>query len=591
MKILTKFIGSSVAIAGLILSVNVSSEVLLKQAETAMETSHEKVDRASSKVLNLKVSLRDQISALKSYLILDRYPGDMAKYHKSMSGFLLTLDELETLMLDNSDLALVRRRHRFLVRLATDLREKPSSSEQTIQDFRTINSYEYDINFNLDLLVKKVQQQDAIARIETNQFKRNTQIIRYTSIGLMLVIFCGYIFLILLPVVRSIQQLQIGAAKIGAGNLDYRLNIQTKDEIEQLAREFNQMAEKLAESYYSLEQKVVERTAELTNTNQKLQSEIAERQEAEAKLKQALKELKKTQSQLIQTEKMSSLGQLVAGVAHEINNPVNFIYGNLTHADEYIQNLLELINLYRQGYSNTDPEVEDLIEDADLEFLIEDLPQLVSSMKVGANRIREIVLTLRNFSRLDEAEMKPVNIHEGIDSTLLILQNQLKNKPDQPGIHIIKQYGNLPPVECYAGQLNQVFMNILSNAIDALHQYNKERLGEGLNYNPGTITIQTQTIDSDWVAICIKDNGSGMTQVVKEKLFDPFFTTKPVGQGTGLGLSISYQIIVDQHGGSLKCLSEPGQGAEFWIKIPVRQSSNLKLDPDRQLNHQHVQVQ
>lgn len=591
MKILTKFVGSSVAIAGIILSVNVSSEVLLKQAETAMETSHEKVDRASSKVLNLKVSLRDQISALKSYLILDRYPGDMAKYHKSMSEFLLTLDDLETLMLDNSDLALVRRRHRFLVRLATDLREKPSSSEQTIQDFRTINSYEYDIKFYLDLLVRKVQQQDAIARIETNQFKRNTQIIRYTSIGLMLVIFCGYIFLILLPVVRSIQQLQIGAAKIGAGNLDYRLNIQTKDEIEQLAREFNQMAEKLAESYYSLEQKVVDRTAELTNTNQKLQSEIADRQEAEAKLKQALKELKKTQSQLIQTEKMSSLGQLVAGVAHEINNPVNFIYGNLTHADEYIQNLLELINLYRQGYSNTDPEVEDLIEDADLEFLIEDLPQLVSSMKVGANRIREIVLTLRNFSRLDEAEMKPVNIHEGIDSTLLILQNQLKNKPDQPGIHIIKQYGNLPPVECYAGQLNQVFMNILSNAIDALHQYNKERLGEGLNYNPGTITIQTQTIDSDWVAICIKDNGSGMTQAVKEKLFDPFFTTKPVGQGTGLGLSISYQIIVDQHGGSLKCLSEPGQGAEFWIKIPVRQSSNLKLDPDRQLNHQHVQVQ
>jgi signal transduction histidine kinase len=302
------------------------------------------------------------------------------------------------------------------------------------------------------------------------------------------------------------------------------------------------------------------------------QSEVSLREKA-TELTQALHQLKQTQAQLIQTEKMSCLGQLVAGVAHEINNPVNFIYGNLTHAHNYIQQLLDLINLYQQGYTKTDPEVQQLIEEIDFDFLIEDLPKLLSSMKVGAERIREIVLTLRNFSRLDEAEMKPVNIHEGIDSTLLILQNRLKNKPDQPGIEIVKQYGELPLVECYAGQLNQVFMNILTNGIDALHQYNNEQLLKGLIPKASTITIQTQVLSREWVCICIKDNGPGITGAVQEKLFDPFFTTKPVGEGTGLGLSISYQIIVEKHGGYLKCVSAPGQGAEFWIQIPVKQST------------------
>jgi PAS domain S-box-containing protein len=300
-------------------------------------------------------------------------------------------------------------------------------------------------------------------------------------------------------------------------------------------------------------------------------SEVSLREKA-TQLTQALQQLQQTQAQLIQTEKMSCLGQLVGGVAHEINNPVNFIYGNLTHAHNYIQDLLDLIHLYQQGYTKTDPEVQQLVEDIDFDFLIEDLPKLLSSMKVGAERIREIVLTLRNFSRLDEAAMKPVNIHEGIDSTLLILQNRLKNKPEHPAIEIVKQYGELPPVECYAGQLNQVFMNILNNGIDALHQSNDDEVQKGLNPKPSTITIQTQLLSPEWVCICIKDNGPGMTGAVLEKLFDPFFTTKPVGEGTGLGLSISYQIVVEKHGGYLKCLSEPGQGAEFWIQIPVKQA-------------------
>ena len=344
--------------------------------------------------------------------------------------------------------------------------------------------------------------------------------------------------------------------------------------------------------------------------------EITERKQAEAKLQQALQtqeqlaathaaqslklelalqNLQQTQAQLIQTEKMSSLGQLVAGVAHEINNPVSFIYGNLTHVENYTQDLLALVQLYLQHYPLTHQEIQDLIEDIDLDFLIQDLPKTLSSMKVGAERICEIVLTLRNFSRLDEAEMKLVNIHEGIDSTLLILQHRLKEQPNGQEIKIIKEYGDLPKVGCYAGQLNQVFMNILSNAIDALDKGvgsgewgrdgTTERLyGSGNSSCRGgvtpplptpTITIRTQVFDRDWVRICIKDNGFGITESVKQQLFDPFFTTKPVGKGTGLGLSISYQILVEKHGGKLKCISEPRQGAEFWIEIPIQQSSTV----------------
>jgi signal transduction histidine kinase len=280
-----------------------------------------------------------------------------------------------------------------------------------------------------------------------------------------------------------------------------------------------------------------------------------------SQLELALHDLQQAESRLIQTEKMSSLGQMVAGIAHEINNPVSFITGNLLHATNYIQDLLDLIDRYQQHYPNPDPEIQDYITEIDLEFLIEDLPKILSSMQVGADRIHEIVLSLRNFSRLDEAVRKPVNIHDGIDTTLLILHNRLKPSGNNPGITVIKEYGNLPPVECYAGQLNQVFMNILSNAIDALET----------EPEPRRITIRTEVLNSDAV-IRIQDNGSGMTPCVIRRLFDPFFTTKPVGKGTGLGLAISYQIVVEKHGGLLKCLSEPGNGAEFWIQIPIASS-------------------
>lgn len=290
------------------------------------------------------------------------------------------------------------------------------------------------------------------------------------------------------------------------------------------------------------------------------------------RLKQTLEELKKTQAQLIQTEKMSGLGQLVAGIAHEINNPVNFIYGNLSHITSYVEDLTGLIQLYQTHYPSPVPEIVAESEAIDLEFIMEDLVKILQSMRVGTERIRQIVLSLRNFSRLDEAEMKPVDIHEGIESTLLILQHRLKQKIYGSSIQIVKDYGKLPAVECYPGQLNQVFMNLIVNAIDALETWDQERSPEAIQDQPSCLTIRTQlSEDRKRVIVAIADNGPGIPQSAKARLFEPFFTTKPAGKGTGLGLSISYQIIVEKHRGVLRCESESDKGTEFWVEIPIVQ--------------------
>ncbi|MEH2198164.1 trifunctional serine/threonine-protein kinase/ATP-binding protein/sensor histidine kinase [Nostoc sp.] len=307
-----------------------------------------------------------------------------------------------------------------------------------------------------------------------------------------------------------------------------------------------QLYSKLEDYSHTLEQKIEERTQEITEKATQLES--------------TLEKLYSTQAQLIQSEKMSSLGQLVAGIAHEINNPINFIYGNLEPANEYVASLIELNNLYQRLYPHPLPEIADKIANIDLEFLVDDLQKLLSSIGVGANRIRQIVLSLRNFSRLDEAEIKPVDIHSGIDSTLLILQHRLNNSKHRE-ITVVQKYGQLPLVNCYASALNQVFMNIITNAIDALEESHT-------NPQP-TISIHTEFRDSKKLIIRIADNGIGMSESVKNNIFNPFFTTKSVGSGTGLGLSTSYSIVVEKHGGNLSCISALGEGTEFIIEIPV----------------------
>ncbi len=292
--------------------------------------------------------------------------------------------------------------------------------------------------------------------------------------------------------------------------------------------------------------------AALKQFNESLEQKVADR----------TRELELSQMKLIQQERLSALGQLVAGVAHEINNPINFIYGNLSPAQTYIQDLFGLLKLYHEHYPNPVTPIQEQIREIDLDFLCLDLPKLIKSMELGAVRIREIVMSLRNFSRLDEAEFKPVDIHAGIESTLMILGHRLKAKPDLPEIRLIKQYGDLPLISCFPGQLNQVLMNLLVNAIDAL-EMGKIAAPE--------LGICTELFDQDWVRIRISDNGTGISEAAQKKIFDPFFTTKPIGKGTGLGLSISYQIVVEKHQGHLSVDSTLGRGTEFVIEIPVSQ--------------------
>ncbi|MEM0980928.1 MAG: ATP-binding protein [Cyanobacteria bacterium P01_H01_bin.58] len=312
----------------------------------------------------------------------------------------------------------------------------------------------------------------------------------------------------------------------------------------------------LKQTNEDLEDRVQQRTQELTQANRDLAA--------------TLEQLQQAQGRLIQQEKMSALGQLVAGVAHEINNPINFIQGNVAYIENYVQDLLGLFEQYQQCYPSPVADIQAAIQNIDFNFIQEDLPKTLASMKMGSDRISQIVTSLRNFSRVDEKGIKSADIHAGLNNTLVILNHRLKPHAGKTRIQVSKKYAALPMVECYPGLLNQVFMNILTNAIDALENPLQEPSSENSDELIRKITLKTSLIGDQWVQIEIADNGSGIPYNIQQRIFEPFFTTKSVGTGTGMGLSISHQIITEQHGGTLDCVSSPGKGAQFIIRIPLK---------------------
>lgn len=525
-------------------------------------------------IVDFKSSFALSISALRGYLIT-RNPALRFEYAANLKDNQTAWDELNaqrSLLTPEQQTSLQQislNRQAFLT--LPDQMFRTVEGERYREDLYLLRTKAEPLTNDMLTLLEEIVENQKLSL--TSELQQSSDTLTHTQwqtlLGSLVGVLLGGTMVLVLrrQIADPIQRLTQVTTSIIEGDFEARAIVESKDEIGTLAATFNQMTDHLQQSQtdleqYSrtLEQRVDERTQELQVKNEQLG--------------QTLLELKRTQAQLIQTEKMSSLGQLVAGVAHEINNPINFIHGNTLHASQYTKDLLELLHLYQSHYPQTALAIQAKTEEIDLEFLSEDLPRIMASMKVGTERIRGIVQSLRIFSRLDESEVKDVDIHEGIDSTLLILHNRLKGKPEYPEIQIVKQYGTLPKIECYAGQLNQVFMNILSNAIEAIDDYLLARLSNSKNepdpYQP-IITIATEQTDASRIRICITDNGPGMTEEVCRRVFDPFFTTKPVGKGTGMGMSISYQIVAERHKGFLDCISTVGEGTQFVIEIPTRQ--------------------
>lgn len=483
---------------------------------------------------------------------------------KSLRGILTKVSNIET-TIEESFVIMDGDRYR------EDLYVYQSKAEPIAKEMLIILNY-----------IAQTQKEQFTSELKSGVSRLNSSQLQ-TLIGSIFILVLGILMTVILrkKISDPIQKLTEATSAVRAGNLEVKASVSSGDEIGILAKTFNEMTNSLKASLNTLEKYnqnlefvVEERTEELQLKNQELQS--------------TLHNLKETQSHLIQAEKMSSLGQMIAGIAHEINNPVSFIQCNLSPLTTYCQDLLDLIQDYQKSYPD-DVRLAEKIEDIDLEYIEEDLPKLVESMNMGTHRIHEIILSLKNFSRIDQANLKEADIHEGIESTLLILQHRLKSaRNNGRTIQLQKEYGDLPLVECYPGELNQVFMNILANGIEVLESEIVDSRVDvdprGVEVEEGILRIHTEYHSSaDIVIIQIQDNGPGMESQTAEKVFDPFFTTKPVGKGTGLGLSISYKIIVEHHKGMLKCYSEPGQGARFEIEIPVHQGLTLSPNENQTL--------
>ncbi|MEL6351835.1 MAG: ATP-binding protein [Cyanobacteria bacterium J06627_28] len=610
MRITTKFIGSSALLIVLTLLLSGSRYAVSRRQSELLDASYDQTLAISQSVMEIETALYDQINSLSRFAVLPESADELAQYEQAHRQFNEQLAALGQMVppeerVFHTQILGVQQQHDYLGLLHERLTEQLTvasqstdgsvleerwSAEQMQEIVRSLQLYERQTGAYIQDFLRHVDNRFVEHDRARNLVQQRAAVLDLITFSVLLISLLAQYYFFLRPVIKSLSVLQAGTDRIGRGD-DFAIALQTGDELQTLAVAFNQMGTRLTESYRELEQRVADRTSALNSVNAALLQEVDERTAAETNLSQALMQLKQTQMQLLQTEKMSSLSQLVAGVAHEINNPVSFIQGNLEPARNYADDLLALLRCYQAECPEASPELSKALEAADLPFIQSDFPQLLDSIKNGAERITTIVRSLQTFSHLDESATKAVDLHEGLESTLLILASQLSATSERPAIDIVRQYSELPKVYCYPGQLNQVFMNILTNAVDALDALTVE--AASLNASsasstntPGsladrqwprartgpTITLATQA-DEHSVRITIADNGMGMTDDVRKQAFDPFFTTKPVGNGTGLGLSMSYQIVTLNHQGTLSCESKVGVGTVFTVEIPL----NLKI--------------